>query len=101
MLGFECQSDPPVQTRPGERGSERVRLLADTRQVVRVQRRAVLASDRFRVATGDRQATAPDVESGAGPPRACADLSPRHGGSAYRSDLTPRRLLRAALRLPS
>ena len=71
VLGLQGEADPAVQPRSdrtpsGARGPVRPR----ERQIVHVERGAVLASDRLGVTTGDEQATAPDVESGAGPPRA-------------------------------
>ena len=74
-----------VESGTVERRAERARLLLDADQVVGVDRRAVLAGDRLGVASGDVQTTAPDVESGAGPPRMRVHLRLRHGGSGYRS----------------
>ena len=70
MLRLQGEADPAVQPRTIERRTERAGLFGDANEIVRVERRAEFAGDRFGVTAGDEQATAPDIESGAGPPRA-------------------------------
>ena len=86
VLRLERQAHAAVEPGAVERRPERERLFPDTDQVVRVHGRAVLTRDRFGISAGDVQTTAPDVESGAGPPRMRAHLRLRHGGSGYPSD---------------
>ena len=68
MLRLQGEADPAVQPRTIERRTERTSLFGDANEIVRVERRAVLTGERLGVTAGDEQATAPDVESGAGPP---------------------------------
>ena len=61
-LRFEGEAEPERHARSLERARERARLLLDPHEVVREERRAVLARHGFGIASGDEQPSTAHLE---------------------------------------
>jgi len=83
-LRLQRQSHRMTQTGPGERTLEPADLFLDADQIVHVQRRAVLARDRFGVPPGDGEPAGPNLETGPVPPRQLRCGSSHAGAKATR-----------------
>ena len=85
-LTLRLQREAHAMTQAGaaERALEAPDLFLDADQIMDVERGAVLARDRFGVATGDRQTPGSDLEPGAVPPRQLGGRSGHAGAQATR-----------------